>query len=365
MANKIKSILDTEPPEESQYDGWTYFGDAGNKKEKVPYILQEESPGVSSAWWPMGKCWFSFMRVPTLEIFTSWVEAAIASNLIKEEDSKKCKIDGCKSALNFNGVQKLLKHCPLYFNKNLKRHFLSQVETTKGESMKKENNSIGKFDPKKATELIRKPMPIGVDESDGKDYSAKVMTVAPAKALEVLNFWYHDKKFRTHVQPDGSEWYCLADICKILGYKDAEEAFEKHCIEKRIAHKPEDVTKKLYYVSECDLNNLILRSNSPSALPFRKLITQEVMPALRKYSKYIITTEIREQILGEAKKALPVQGEQLEMFPITASGKVTFKKEAMDWLLIARKKLADKGVTFETYSDFLGYLIDAGVKAIK
>ena len=125
MANKIKSILDTEQPEESQYDGWTYFGDAGNKKEKVPYILQEESPGVSSTWWPMGKCWFSFMSISSLEALNSWIKGKIDSKFIKKEEAKECKVDECKFALNFNGVQKLLKHCPLYFNKNLKRHFLS------------------------------------------------------------------------------------------------------------------------------------------------------------------------------------------------------------------------------------------------
>ncbi|MCL2282907.1 MAG: Bro-N domain-containing protein, partial [Fibromonadales bacterium] len=341
MANKIKSILDTEPPEESQYDGWTYFGDAGNKKEKVPYILKRVSEGVSEAWYPMGECWASFMNMPSPALLNMWILDAIKDKLIKKGDVKDCELDSGKFALNFKSILKLLEDYPLHINQNLKRHFLSQVETIKGEVMKKGKNSIGKFDPKMATELVRKPMPIGDDISDtankfslaearkkiaeaaktkavgfcGVDKGADEHAVTKvassmqtsSKPLSLLDYFFSEKDVRVYSPSDNEFWFCAVDVCKFLGYGDVEKTLKAHCLGKSMRHRPEKSTKDLIYISEGDLNNLILRSSSPKeeVRVFRQLITEKVIPAIRQYRKFIMLQEETESIAQKATKLLP------------------------------------------------------------
>jgi len=185
--------------------------------------------------------------------------------------------------------------------------------------------------------------------------------VASHQSLDNIKFWFSNERIRVHIQPDDSKWFCAADACKILGYKDTDKALKEHCLGEPIKHKPDDALKQLHYVSESNLYNLILRSNSSNAISFRKLVTEKILPAIRECGRIIMTKEVRQQILQEAMETLPVKGEQPEMFPITAKPKLTFPQGAVDTLCFARKKLASEGITFNAYSDFLGYLIEAGL----
>jgi prophage antirepressor-like protein len=194
----------------------------------------------------------------------------------------------------------------------------------------------------------------------------------PAVPSNDIQVWYRNLTLRTYKEPnpennaisESINWFCLADVCKTLGYKDSDQARKTHCLGETITHKPEGSTKKLCYIGESDLYNLILRSNSPVAIPFRKFVTQKVLPALRRDGRYFQTKEEEMEERQEAKEALSSKGVQLEMFPITAKPSLTFQPAAVDALAAARKKLLENNKTFNTYSDFLGYLIKIGLEQI-
>lgn len=92
---------------------------------------------------------------------------------------------------------------------------------------------------------------------------------------------------------DGEPWFVLTDICKILeiarGRKVSERLDEDEVGTFDVPH-PQSPSKvlKMVFVNESGLYNVILRSDKPNAKPFRKWITSEVLPTLRKTGTYSI-----------------------------------------------------------------------------
>lgn len=87
---------------------------------------------------------------------------------------------------------------------------------------------------------------------------------------------------------NSSKWFCVVDVCKILGYKDSSTVLKANCIGKPIKHRPEGSTTDILYINEANLYSLIIRSTKPNAIPFRKQIVEEILPELLSRRKYSI-----------------------------------------------------------------------------
>ena len=96
---------------------------------------------------------------------------------------------------------------------------------------------------------------------------------------------------------DGIEWFNANDVCEALDYKNSREALRKHV-------DADDVTKRdaivntglgdyqteINYINESGLYSLIFGSELKKAKKFKKWITSEVLPAIRKTGKYEMKT---------------------------------------------------------------------------
>jgi len=83
--------------------------------------------------------------------------------------------------------------------------------------------------------------------------------------------------------------FCLTDVCKVLELDSSAVArrleggvFSSHPIQDRLGR-----TQKANFVNEDGLYDVILDSRKPEAKAFRKWITSEVLPAIRKDGGYI------------------------------------------------------------------------------
>lgn len=100
-------------------------------------------------------------------------------------------------------------------------------------------------------------------------------------------FTYQQNAVRT-VERDGEPWFVLKDVCDVLGiskYRDVSErldADEREPVKVDTPGGPQMMTA----VNESGLYNVILRSDKPEAKPFRKWVTSEVIPAIRKHGSY-------------------------------------------------------------------------------
>lgn len=113
-------------------------------------------------------------------------------------------------------------------------------------------------------------------------------------------FTYNGNKVRT-VQKDGEPWWVLKDVCEVLGLKNPTMIADRLDEDERAKF---DLGRQgeTNIINESGLYNVILRSDKPEAKPFRKWVTSEVLPAIRKTGGYI-TRETSEQIRLEAQKA--------------------------------------------------------------
>lgn len=101
-------------------------------------------------------------------------------------------------------------------------------------------------------------------------------------------FKYENNDVRT-VELNGEPWFVLKDVCAVLGLgtvskvADRLDADEKGMNQIHTPGGMQDVT----VINESGLYNVILRSDKPEAKPFRKWVTSEVLPSIRKHGGYI------------------------------------------------------------------------------
>ncbi|SDE20579.1 BRO-N domain-containing protein, partial [Desulfuromonas thiophila] len=110
----------------------------------------------------------------------------------------------------------------------------------------------------------------------------------------VFSFQFHNSaehKIRTLLHEDGSIWFVAKDACEILEM-GTEQIRRLDDDEKGLRKVPTPGGKQsLAVINESGLYTLVLRSNKPQAKPFRKWITAEVLPTIRKTGSYSFVTQ--------------------------------------------------------------------------
>ena len=95
-------------------------------------------------------------------------------------------------------------------------------------------------------------------------------------------------RIRTVNDERGEPWFCLTDVCKVLGprYSHVRERLEKGVVSTEPL-STRGGTQMANFVNEDGLYDVILDSRKPSARDFRKWVTSEVLPQIRKMGGYI------------------------------------------------------------------------------
>lgn len=107
--------------------------------------------------------------------------------------------------------------------------------------------------------------------------------------LKVFN--YGNSPIRT-VNNSGETWWVLKDVCEVLEISRGSRISERLDVDEvgtfDVPH-PQSATKQVTVkcVNESGLYNVILRSDKPQAKPFRKWVTSEVLPSIRKNGAYM------------------------------------------------------------------------------
>ena len=112
-------------------------------------------------------------------------------------------------------------------------------------------------------------------------------------------FTYNGNEVRT-VQKDGEPWWVLKDVCEVLGiskYRDTAARLED---DEREPIRVDTLggAQEMLCVNESGLYNVIIRSGKPEAKPFRKWVTSEVLPAIRKHGAYMTPETLEAAILN-------------------------------------------------------------------
>ena len=110
------------------------------------------------------------------------------------------------------------------------------------------------------------------------------------------------------------EWFNANDVCKALGYKNTSDTLKKHVdfddISKRYTIANAGFAKtevEMNYINESGLYSLIFGSELEKAKKFKKWITSEVLPSIRKHGAYATDELLNDpdlfiKVLTELKK---------------------------------------------------------------
>lgn len=100
-------------------------------------------------------------------------------------------------------------------------------------------------------------------------------------------------KIRTVIK-DGEPWFVLADICKILEISNSRMVAGRLDAEELMSVKLTSggQRRKMTAVSESGLYSVILRSDKPQAKPFRKWVTTEILPTIRRTGGYVANEDM-------------------------------------------------------------------------
>lgn len=118
-------------------------------------------------------------------------------------------------------------------------------------------------------------------------------------------------------------WFVGKDIAQVLGYAKPQNAIASHVDEEDkttalIQGTGSNYKSNAVLINESGLYSLILSSKLPNAKKFKRWVTSEVLPAIRKTGGYIATTEedddatIMAKALMVAQRTIDSKNKQLE-----------------------------------------------------
>lgn len=160
--------------------------------------------------------------------------------------------------------------------------------------------------------------------------------------LSVFNF--NQNEVRTIVNDDGEIWFVASDLATVLGYRNAPDMVRNldndEVSTTQIVRSSSGGNPNITIINESGLYSATLKSRKPEAKQFKKWVTSDVLPSIRKNGGYIAGQENDdpELILAKAlqvannvilRKTQELQQAQIERdFAIETKAHISDKKTA-------------------------------------
>ncbi|PQC73331.1 phage antirepressor [Enterococcus faecium] len=142
---------------------------------------------------------------------------------------------------------------------------------------------------------------------------------------QIFNF--EQNEVRT-VLVNNEPYFVGKDVASVLGYSNTKDALSRHVdLEDKMGSRitTSGQSREMTIINESGLYSLILKSKLPSAKKFKRWVTSEVLPAIRKHGGYLTPEKVEEALLN----------------PDTIIQLATQLKEERTGRLIAEQKIAE------------------------
>lgn len=136
--------------------------------------------------------------------------------------------------------------------------------------------------------------------------------------VQLFNFENHEVR---SLLINSEPWFVGRDVAEVLGYKKPENAIANHVDDDDktttlIQGIGSNYKSKTMIINESGLYCLVLSSKLPSAKKFKRWVTSEVLPALRKTGQYQVKelsgSELMARALIEAQNVLAAKDKVIE-----------------------------------------------------
>lgn len=144
-------------------------------------------------------------------------------------------------------------------------------------------------------------------------------------------------EIRTMTDEKGTPWFVGSDIARELGYSDPQKSLKMHVDREDKLTRQIVVSgqrRKVIIINESGLYSLILQSKLPQARAFKRWVTSEVLPQIRKTGGYIPTKDGEGGELSADEilvRAHAIVGRTLMLLNTPADNCLTATQVAADW----------------------------------
>ena len=125
--------------------------------------------------------------------------------------------------------------------------------------------------------------------------------------------------------------FCAADICRALGYSNGRKAISDHCDEGDVTKRDTPTSsgvQSMTFVNESGMYSLIFGSKLESAKQFKKWVTSDVLPSIRKHGMYATEATVENMLNDPENAILMLQAYQRERKERLAAQQQVEKLEA-------------------------------------
>ena len=107
---------------------------------------------------------------------------------------------------------------------------------------------------------------------------------------------------RTILDKSNNIWFCIPDIARVLNIANATQLTERIDVDDKAMFDIGLINGALVnFTNESGLYTILLRSDKEEAKPFKKWVTSEILPTIRKTGMYI-TDNIYNLMMSEPEK---------------------------------------------------------------
>lgn len=162
-------------------------------------------------------------------------------------------------------------------------------------------------------------------------------------STEIIPFEFEGASVRG-IRIDGEPWFVLTDVSRVLEISNSRNASARLDDDEKGVHTVDTLggSQEVTVVNESGIYNLIFGSRKPQAKRFRKWVTAEVLPAIRKTGRYEAQT-VAQPVAPEPSPKSSVLKDQL----IDIQHKLIAKQER-----IAQMEAEDKRLV-QAFADIL------------
>lgn len=140
--------------------------------------------------------------------------------------------------------------------------------------------------------------------------------------MNIVPFQFENKSVRVVKDENGDPWFVAADVCAALGLDDTSKACSRLDVDERGTNtvRTPSGDQNMLVINESGMYSLTLTSRKDEAKRFKKWVTSEVLPSIRKtgsYSSYNVVAIPNFSNPAEAARAWAEQYEARQLAELT------------------------------------------------
>ena len=150
--------------------------------------------------------------------------------------------------------------------------------------------------------------------------------------LNLSPFQYENHTIRAQTGEAGEPWFNANDVCGALEMGNARQALESH-VDKDDVQKLDTIdslgrVQQTNHVNESGMYALIMGSTKPEAKKFKRWVTSEVLPSIRKTGQYVAQSVAQATPLDALKLALTSAQMTSDILNLQGSARLGVVREA-------------------------------------